>query len=64
MVANNIQRFAESLKMNDLPLPQKTKGCQNIWVIRQVDEILIGAAGLLLCRTGKKRTYYVKRDDK
>lgn len=64
MMTDYIQRFAETLKMNDLPFPQETKGRQYIRVIRQVDEILISAAGLLLCRTGKKRTYYVKRENR
>lgn len=51
MMADDIQRFAETLEMNDLPLPQEPQRRQHIRVVCQVDEVFVGGAGLLLCCT-------------
>ena len=49
IVVQDIERFAETLEMHDFPFSQEAQWREHIGVIRQVDEIFIGAARFLLC---------------
>mgnify|MGYP000087400672 FL=1 len=46
------QRLPETLEMHDFPFSQEAQWREHIGVIRQVDEIFIGAARFLLCCVG------------
>lgn len=46
---NNFQALAESLKMNDFTLAQETERVDQLWIVRQRHQVLIGCTRLLLC---------------
>ena len=49
MVLNVPQGFAETLEVDDLPLPQKPDGIAYFRVFYNTQDIVIGGAGFLLC---------------
>lgn len=51
------ETFAEALVMDDLPLPEIADGLQNIRVVHQAEDVVIGGAGLLLCCDGVRTTF-------
>ena len=51
IVPRNLEGFAESLEMHNLPFPQETQRGKHFGVIRHINKIFIGTAGFLLCRT-------------
>lgn len=57
IIPRDFQRFAESLEVYDFPFPQETQRGKHFRVIRQVDQVFIGTAGLLLCRTFVNTTF-------
>ena len=52
VILGNPQSFTETLEMHDFPFSQEAQWREHIGVIRQVDEIFIGAARFLLCCVG------------
>ena len=50
MVLNITQGFPEPLEMDDLPLAQETDGITHIVVLDHAQDVVVGGAGLLLCR--------------
>lgn len=48
-ILGDAQGFTESLEMNDFPLPQELDGGAYVRIIHQAQDIVISAAGLLLC---------------
>ena len=50
--AQALHRFAETLEMHDFSFSQEAQWREHIGVIRQVDEIFVGAARFLLCCDG------------
>lgn len=51
MISGNFQRFTEPLEVHHFPFPQEPQRRQNVRVFRQINEVFVGAAGFLLCRT-------------
>ena len=49
IISGVVQSFSETLEMHDFPFSQEAQWREHIGVIRQVDEIFIGAARFLLC---------------
>lgn len=43
------QALAETLEVDDLPLPQKADDVVHVRVVGQAEDVVIGQAGLLLC---------------
>ena len=52
IISGVVQSFSETLEMHDFPFSQEAQWREHIGVIRQVDEIFIGAARVLLCCVG------------
>lgn len=52
IISGVVQSFSETLEMHDFPFSQEAQWREHIGVIRQVDEIFIGAARFLLCCVG------------
>ena len=50
MLANHSQRFAEALEVDDFALPQETDRRDDIGVIHQLENVVVGRARLLLRR--------------
>ena len=48
-VGRDLERFAEPLIVIELSLPQKAQRIENIGVVVETDEVVIGRARLLLC---------------
>ena len=51
-VGHEAESFSETLEMHDFPFSQEAQWREHIGVIRQVDEIFVGAARFLLCCDG------------
>ena len=49
MLANHSERFAEALEVDDFALPQETDRRDDIGVIHQLENVVVGRARLLLC---------------
>ena len=52
LILHMSQRLTKPLEMHDFPFSQEAQWREHIGVIRQVDEIFIGAARFLLCCDG------------
>ena len=50
MLANHSERFAEALEVDDFALPQETDRRDDIGVIHQLENVVVGRARLLLRR--------------
>ena len=48
MLANHSERFAEALEVDDFALPQETDRRDDIGVIHQLENVVVGRARLLL----------------
>ena len=57
IISGIVQGFTETLEMHDFPFPQETQRCKHIRIIRQVDEVFIGAARFLLCCVGVRAKF-------
>ena len=55
IISGVVQSFPETLEMHDFSFSQEAQWREHIGVIRQVDEILVGAARFLLCCVGAKK---------
>lgn len=49
--------FAKSLEMHDLPLPQETDDVVHVGVVGQAEDVVIGQAGFLFWCDGKRTTF-------
>lgn len=49
LILRNAQRFAETLEMNHLALPQEFNRSAHIRFVYQTQDIVIGCAGFLFC---------------
>ena len=52
IISGVVQSFPETLEMHDFSFSQEAQWREHIGVIRQVDEIFVGAARFLLCCDG------------
>ena len=49
MIGGNAQAFTEALVMNDFSLPQETDGINDIGIVAEAKDVVVGSAGLLFC---------------
>lgn len=61
IIAGDFQCLAETLEMHNFAFPQEPQRRKHLWIIRQVDQVFIGAAGLLLCCTSVSAAFFVLR---
>ena len=54
IISGVVQSFPETLEMHDFSFSQEAQWREHIGVIRQVDEIFVGAARFLLCCVGAR----------
>lgn len=59
IIAGDFQGLAETLEMHNFAFPQEPQGRKHLRIIRQVDQVFIGAAGLLLCCTSASAAFFV-----
>lgn len=49
VILNHAKGFAKPLIMDDLPFPEEADGGDDVGVIHQPEDVIVGGAGLLLC---------------
>lgn len=49
MLLNHAQSFAEALEMHDFPRPKEADGVDDIGILCDAQDIVVGGAGLLFC---------------
>ena len=49
MIGGDSQTFTEALVMNDFSLPQEANGINDIGIVAEAKDVVVGSAGLLFC---------------